>query len=75
LLEIVSKLTELNYFNVYSDSIKKIEKDHEEELNKLYWYYRMVPKTTITNNEEVELFGPCAKEQIKEWVKSVYLLN
>jgi len=75
LIDIASKLTELSFFSVYSDTIKKIEKDYEDELNKPKWYYKTTTKKSTEDDKDIaaeeELFGPFDKDQIKEWANKV----
>lgn len=64
-LDIISKLTELSYFNVYSDSIEKIIKSYGSQ-SLLKWFYRTV---SVENSEESEEYGPFTTGEIKKWME------
>jgi hypothetical protein len=68
LLDIVSKLTELSYFDVYTDTIEKIEQAYGKQDVK--WKYRIVNKKT----GETKDFGDFTTEQIKEWYNKVSII-
>jgi hypothetical protein len=71
LLDIISKLTELSYFDVYTDTIDKIKSKYkfdEVDANKykeLKWKYRMITSKAIKE------FGPFTTDQIQEWFNKV----
>ncbi len=65
LLNIISKLTELSYFDVYTDNIEKIIKDYGIE-NLYLWKY----KTKIDNEEEI--FQEFSTKTMKKWIKEDY---
>ena len=65
LLNIISKLTELSYFDVYTDNIEKIIKDYGIE-NVYLWKY----KTKIDNEEEI--FQEFSTKTMKKWIKEDY---
>ena len=70
LLDIVSKLTELSYFEVYSDSIEKIINDYGEKSIISFKY-----KTITKENGKEEIFGDFSYDQMKEWIKLNYFEN
>ena len=70
LLNIVSKLTELSYFNVYSDSFEKIKKSYGT-ANLIKWKYRTFPKDR--NSSEIKEYGEFNTEEIKSWISQVNL--
>ena len=70
LLEIVSKLTELSYFEVYSDSVNKIIRDYGENSILLFKY-----KTITTENKKEEIFGDFTYDQMTEWISKKYFEN
>jgi len=66
LLEIISKLTELSYFDVYSDTKKKIEISYGYK-SLLKWNY----KTIINENDkkpDIVEYGPFYTYQIRSWI-------
>jgi hypothetical protein len=65
LLDIVSKLTELSFFDVYSDNILKIGKDYGIEYTFL-WKYKMI------EDKKENLYGDYDTCTMKEWVKQKY---
>jgi CD2 antigen cytoplasmic tail-binding protein 2 len=65
LLNLISKLTELSYFDVYTDTIDNIIKDYGIE-NLYLWKYK-----TIINNEE-QIFESFSTKTIKKWIKENY---
>jgi hypothetical protein len=65
LLNIISKLTELSYFDVYTDNIEKIIKEYGIE-NLYLWKY----KTKIDNEEEI--FQEFSTKTMKKWIKEDY---
>ena len=65
LLNLISKLTELSYFDVYTDTIDNIIKDYGIE-NVYLWKYK-----TIINNEE-QIFESFSTKTIKKWIKENY---
>ena len=69
LLEIVSKLTELSYFEVYSDSVYKIIRDYGEKSILLFKY------KTITADKKEEIFGTFTYTQMTEWISKKYFEN
>ena len=68
LLNIVSKLTELSFFDVYSDNLMKIAKDYGEEFTFL-WKYKI-----IENGEDKKenIYGDYDICTMKEWNKQKY---
>lgn len=70
LLDIVSKLTELSYFEVYSDTIEKIINDYGEKSIISFKY-----KTITKENRKEEIFGDFSYDQMKEWIKLNYFEN
>jgi hypothetical protein len=68
LLGIVSKLTELSYFDVYNDTIEKIQNAYGKQ--DLAWKYRMCQ----LNNDEKKEYGTFTTEQMREWHKKVKIL-
>ncbi len=78
LLDIISKLTELSYFDVYSDTIDKIKSKYntkDSEINsenkptELKWKYKTIAGKTVKE------FGPFSTAQIQEWYDKVYFNN
>ena len=65
LLEIVTKLTELNFFDLYQDNIQKIIKDYGYE-NTFLWKYKTI---NIKDGKEIE-YGPFTTIEIKNWIKN-----
>jgi hypothetical protein len=65
LLNLISKLTELSYFDVYTDTIDNIIKDYGIE-NIYSWKY----KTKIDNEEQI--FESFSIKTIKKWIKENY---
>ena len=70
LLEIISKLTELQFYTVYSDSAEKIEKEYP--MIKYEYFYR----TEYLNKleDEDQEFGPFDWESITNWVDTVIII-
>lgn len=66
LLEIISQLTELSYFDVYYDTYNKILKDYGEGAL-IKWKYRIFQN----DNEILNEYGDFTTSQIKEWHKNV----
>ena len=68
LLNIVSKLTELSFFDVYSDNLIKIAKDYGVEYTFL-WKYKI-----IENGEDKKenIYGDYDICTMKEWIKQKY---
>jgi len=68
LLNIVSKLTELSFFDVYSDNVIKIAKDYGVEYTFL-WKYKI-----IENGEDKKenIYGNYDICTMKEWIKQKY---
>ena len=65
LLNIVSKLTELSYFDVYSDNISKIAKDYGVEYTFL-WKYKII------EDKKENIYGDYDICTMKEWIKQKY---
>ena len=65
LLNIVSKLTELSYFDVYSDNISKIAKDYGVEYTFL-WKYKII------EDKKESIYGDYDICTMKEWIKQKY---
>lgn len=70
LLDLVSKLTELSYFEVYSDTIEKIINDYGEKSIISFKY-----KTITKEKGKEEVFGDFSYDQMKEWIKLNYFEN
>ena len=68
LLNIISKLTELSFFDVYSDTINKIAKDYGVEYIFL-WKYKIIEKNK--KNKE-SIYGDYDTCTMREWVKQKY---
>ena len=68
LLNIVSKLTELSFFDVYSDNICKIAKDYGIEYTFL-WKYKIIE---INENKKENVYGDYDICTMKEWIKQKY---
>jgi hypothetical protein len=68
LLNIVSKLTELSFFDVYSDTIDKIAKDYGKEYTFL-WKYKII-ESNETKKESI--YGQYDTCTMKEWIKQKY---
>jgi hypothetical protein len=69
LLDLISQLTELSYFDVYYDSYSKILRDYGEKPL-IKWRYRVVPE----NKESLNEYGEFTSNQIKDWnFKVIYL--
>ena len=68
LLEIISKLTELSFFDVYTDKIDNILKSYGRFVLYEFKY------KTITGDKE-EIFGDFLYDQMKEWVINNYFEN
>ena len=74
LLGIVSKLTELSYFDVYSDTILKIAKDYGVE-NVFLWKYKIIEKDNDSKDKKEIVYGDYDTLTMKEWVKQKYFEN
>ena len=72
LLEIISKLTELSYFNVYSDTYDKIVNKYGQH-SVAQWMYRTV-LTNQDGNQEISDYGPFSSAEIKSWINQVKIL-
>ena len=70
LLEIISKLTDLQHYSVYSDSAEKIVKDYP--MIKYEYFYRTEYKDKERYTDQD--FGPFDWESITEWVDNVNIL-
>lgn len=68
IMNIVSNLTELSYFDVYSDTKSKIISELGP-LKLIDWFYRIKMK----NDDSETVYGPFTIPQIKEWEKQVFL--
>ena len=68
LLNIVSKLTELSFFDVYSDTINKIAKDYGIEYIFL-WKYKIIEKN---ENKKESIYGDYDTCTMREWIKQKY---
>ena len=68
LLNIVSKLTELSFFDVYSDNIIKIAKDYGMEYTFL-WKYKIIEND---GNKIENLYGDYDICTMKEWIRQKY---
>ena len=71
LLNIVSKLTELSFFDVYSDTMEKIAKDYGKEFAFL-WKYKII-ESNDTKKENI--YGDYDTCTMQEWTKQKYLEN
>ena len=74
LLGIVSKLTELSYFDVYGDTILKIAKDYGVE-NVFLWKYKIIEKDNDSKDKKETVYGDYDTLTMKEWVKQKYFEN
>ena len=70
LLNIVSKLTELSFFDVYSDTIVKISKDYGAE-NIILWKYKIIEDKNSKDKKE-NIYGEYDTYTMKEWSKQKY---
>ena len=71
LLEVVSKLTELSFFNVYSDCYENIKKSYGI-ANLIKWKYRTVPAAEQDDlNKDFKEYGEFSTEEIKSWINGV----
>ena len=68
LLNIVSKLTELSFFDVYSDNIIKIAKDYGIEYTFL-WKYKIIENGEDKKENIYGYYDICT---MKEWIKQKY---
>ena len=68
LLDIVSKLTELSFFDVYNDNVIKIAKDFGIEYTFL-WKYKVVEKG---EDKKENIYGDYDLCTMKEWNKQKY---
>ena len=71
LLGIVSKLTELSFFDVYSDTIIKMAKDYGIE-NVFLWKYKTIEINKDTKDKKENIYGEYNTYTIKEWIKQKY---
>ena len=71
LLNIVSKLTELSFFDVYSDTLEKIAKDYGKEFAFL-WKYKII-ESNDTKKENI--YGDYDTCTMQEWIKQKYFEN
>ena len=71
LLGIISKLTELSYFDVYSDNIIKIAKDYGIE-NVFLWKYKTIEFDKETKDKKENIYGDYNTYTMREWVKQKY---
>ena len=71
LLGIVSKLTELSYFDVYSDTITKIAKDYGIE-NIFLWKYKIIETDKDKKDKKETIYGDYDTYTMKEWVKQKF---
>ena len=71
LLNIVSKLTELSFFDVYTDTIDKIAKDYGKEYSFL-WKYKIIESD---DNKKENIYGDYDTCTMKEWIKQKYFEN
>ncbi len=60
-------MTELSYFNVYSDTYDKIKESYGKK-SLLKWYYRTIILQTDTSTSEIHEYGPFTTDQIKSWI-------
>ena len=71
LLDIVSKLTELSFFNVYSDCVVNIQKSYGM-ASLIKWKYRTVPVgEKFDLNNDFKEYGEFTSEEIKSWMNGV----
>ena len=68
LLNIVSKLTELSFFDVYSDNVIKIAKDYGVEYTFL-WKYKIIENGEDKKENIYGYYDICT---MKEWIKQKY---
>jgi len=68
LLNIVSKLTELSFFDVYSDTMEKIAKDYGKEFTFL-WKYKIIEGN---ENKKENIYGDYDTCTMQEWAKQKY---
>ena len=68
LLNIVSKLTELSFFDVYSDNVIKIAKDYGVEYTFL-WKYKIIENG---KDKKENIYGNYDICTMKEWIKQKY---
>lgn len=76
LLDVISKLTELSHFNVYSDTYSKILSKYGK-FDIAQWMYRTIVKLD-DDKLEINEYGPFSSEEIKSWLKQVkknFILN
>ena len=67
LLGIVSKLTELSYFDVYTDTITKIAKDYGIE-NIFLWKYKIIETDKDKKDKKETIYGDYDTCTMKDWV-------
>ena len=73
LLTLVSKLTELSFFDVYSDSIRNIAKDYGYK-SIMIWKYKIIENKGEKNEKET-IYGDYDSLTINEWNKLKYFEN
>ena len=71
LLGIISKLTELSYFDVYSDNVTKIAKDYGME-NAFLWKYKIIEIDKDKNGKKESIYGDYDTYTMREWAKQKY---
>ena len=71
LLNIVSKLTELSFFDVYTDTMEKIAKDYGKEYT-LLWKYKIIEGN---DNKKENIYGDYDTCTMQEWIKQKYFEN
>ena len=71
LLGIVSKLTELSFFDVYSDTITKIAKDYGIE-NVFLWKYKIIENDNDKKDKKETIYGDYDTCTMREWVKQKF---
>ena len=73
LLSLVSKLTELSFFDVYSDSIRNIAKDYGYK-SVMIWKYKIIENQGEKNEKET-VYGDYDSLTIHDWDKLKYFEN
>ena len=71
LLGIVSKLTELSFFDVYTDTITKIAKEYGIE-NVFLWKYKMIEIDEDNKEKKENIYGDYDTYTMKEWIKQKF---
>ena len=71
LLDLISKLTELSFFDVYTDTREKIFRAYGENAI-LEWKYKTIVKGGKDEEKKEEVFSTFTGEQISEWDKKDY---